>query len=85
MKLASLSTFTSLAILLSTVSAQLTATYDTGYDNPEQDLSTVACSDGPNGFKARGYSTFGSLPNYPNVTGAPAELTRLWDLLGRHI
>jgi hypothetical protein len=66
------STFTSLAILLSSVSAQFTATYDTGYDNPKQSLSTVACSDGPNGLMTRGYSTFGSLPNYPNVAGAPA-------------
>ena len=65
-------TFISLAILLSSVSAQLTASYDTGYDNAQRSLSTVACSDGPNGLLTRGFTTFGSLPNYPNVAGAPA-------------
>jgi hypothetical protein len=64
--------FASLAILLSSVSAQLTATFDTVYDNAQQSLSTVACSDGPNGLLTRGYSTFGSLPNYPFVAGGPA-------------
>lgn len=62
--------FISLAII-SSVSAQLTATYDPGYDDPQRSLSTVACSDGPNGLMTRGYSTLGSLPNYPNVAGTP--------------
>jgi hypothetical protein len=64
--------FTSLAIFLCSVSAQLTATYDPGYDNPKRSLSTVACSDGPNGLITLGYTTLGSLPNYPFVAGAPA-------------
>ena len=56
----------------SPVSAQLTASYDTVYDDAQRSLSTVACSDGPNGLLTRGFSTFGSLPKLPYVGGAPA-------------
>ena len=64
--------FTSLAIFLCSVSAQLTASYDPGYDNSQRSLLTVACSDGPNGLMTRGFTTLGSLPNYPFVAGVPA-------------
>ncbi|KAF8810054.1 snodprot1 [Phlegmacium glaucopus] len=70
MKLAN--TFASLAILLTSVSAQLTASYDTGFDDAGRSLSSVACSDGPNGLLTRNFTTFGSLPKYPHVGGAPA-------------
>lgn len=64
--------FSSLAVLLTPIHAQLTASYDTQYDNSSQSLSTVACSDGPNGLLTRGFTTFGSLPNFPLIGGAPA-------------
>jgi len=64
--------FTSLAVLLTSVHAQLTVSYDTTYDNAGQSLATVACSDGPNGLLTRGFTTFGSLPKFPFIGGAPA-------------
>jgi hypothetical protein len=69
MKLAN--TFAFFTILLTSVNA-FTASYDTGYDDPKRSLSTVSCSDGPNGLLTRGFTTFGSLPKYPFVGGAPA-------------
>lgn len=35
-------------------------------------MDSVACSDGANGLETKGYSTLGSLPNFPYVGGAPA-------------
>ena len=69
--------FTSLALtLLATVSTTLAATvtvsYDETYDNADGQLTTVACSDGPNGLITKGYDTFGSLPHFPNIGGAAA-------------
>jgi Cerato-platanin len=64
--------FASLAILLTSVSALLTASSDTAYDDPQKSLSTVSCSDGPNGLLTRNFTTLGSLPKYPYVGGAPA-------------
>ncbi|KAL1747696.1 Cerato-platanin [Schizophyllum fasciatum] len=49
----------------------VTVRYDTAYDNAGQSLSTVSCSDGPNGLITRGFSTFGSLPEFPHI-GAKA-------------
>lgn len=46
--------------------------YDNVYDNASGELGTVACSDGSNGLITKGYTTFGSLPNFPNVGGIPA-------------
>jgi hypothetical protein len=46
--------------------------YDTVYDNPNTSLSTVACSDGSNGMLTKGYTTFGSLPSFPNIGSAQA-------------
>lgn len=70
MKLAN--TFASFAILLTSVSAEFTASYDTKYDNPQQSLSAVACSDGPNGLLTRNFTTFGSLPDFPLIGAVPA-------------
>ncbi|PPQ92244.1 hypothetical protein CVT25_008926 [Psilocybe cyanescens] len=50
----------------------LTTSYDTTYDNASQSLATVACSDGPNGLLTRGFTTFSSLPHFPNIGGVPA-------------
>ncbi|GAW06681.1 cerato-platanin 7 [Lentinula edodes] len=46
--------------------------FDTTYDNANQSLSTVACSDGVNGLLTKGFTTFGSLPTFPNIGGASA-------------
>ena len=64
--------FTSFAVLLTSVHAQLSVSYDTAYDNSGTSLSSVACSDGPNGLLTRGFTTFGSLPKFPFIGGAPA-------------
>ena len=50
----------------------VTLSYDETYDNSAGSLSTVACSDGSNGLLTKGFSTFGSLPHFPNVGGAQA-------------
>jgi hypothetical protein len=54
--------------------------YDTVYDNKNQSLATVACSDGSNGLLTKGYTTFGSLKNFPNIGGAQAVTT--WNSAG---
>lgn len=64
--------FTSIVVLLTSAHAQLSVSYDTEYDNADQSLTTVACSNGPNGLITRGFTTFGSLPNFPHIGGAPA-------------
>ena len=46
--------------------------YDQTYDNSGQSLSTVSCSDGPNGLLTKGFTTFGSLPTFPNIGAAAA-------------
>lgn len=48
------------------------ATYDSTFDNPNGSLDTVACSDGVYGLESRGYTTFGSIPNFPYIGGASA-------------
>ena len=69
--------FTSLALTLlaavsTTLAATVTVSYDETYDNADGQLTTVACSDGENGMLHLGYTTFGSLPNFPNIGGAAA-------------
>ena len=49
----------------------VSVSYDPKYDVSSSSLTTVACSDGPNGLISKGYSTFGSLPNFPLIGGAP--------------
>ena len=66
-----ISTIIPLVALFSAVSAT-DVRYDTTYDNAQGSLSTVACSDGANGLLTKGYTTFGSLPSYPNITAAQA-------------
>lgn len=64
--------FTSFVVLLTSVHAQLTVSFDQKYDNDAQSLDTVACSNGSNGLETRGFTTFGSLPKFPFIGGAPA-------------
>ncbi|KAG2037825.1 Cerato-platanin [Suillus americanus] len=51
--------------------AQVGVTYDNFYNNPATSLSNVACSNGANGLLTKGYTTFGSLPSFPNIGGIP--------------
>ncbi|KAF5318151.1 hypothetical protein D9619_012281 [Psilocybe cf. subviscida] len=46
--------------------------FDTVYDVSAASLATVACSDGSNGLLTRNFTTFGSLPSFPRIGGAPA-------------
>ncbi|KAG1717603.1 Cerato-platanin [Suillus lakei] len=39
------------------------------YDDASLALASIACSDGTNGLQTKGYTTFGSLPTFPNVGG----------------
>jgi len=66
--------FTALTLGLTLIPglSAITTSYDTSYDDGSRSLATVACSDGPNGLISRGYTTFGSLPRFPHIGGAPA-------------
>ncbi|KAF8264253.1 Cerato-platanin [Lactarius quietus] len=66
-----LSVITPLVALFSVASA-VDIRYDTVYDNPQGSLSTVACSNGANGLQTKGYTTFSSIPTFPNIGGAQA-------------
>ncbi|KZV70896.1 Cerato-platanin [Peniophora sp. CONT] len=57
------------ATVLALVAAASTTVvkYDPVYNNPSQSLDTVACSDGSNGLLNKGFTTFSSLPSYPNI------------------
>lgn len=64
-------TVISLVTFFSVVSA-VNVGYDSTYDNAEGSLTTVACSDGENGMITKGFTTFGSLPTFPNIGAAQA-------------
>lgn len=49
-----------------------TVSFDQTFDNAAGSLNTVSCSNGPNGLENLGFTTFGSLPNFPFIGGAPA-------------
>ncbi|KAG2071372.1 Cerato-platanin [Suillus decipiens] len=49
----------------------VTVTFDPVYANPNASLNTVSCSNGANGLLTKGYTTFGSIPSFPNVGGIP--------------
>jgi len=66
-----LSVLFSLALTCS-LAAGVMLSYDPAYDNSATSINAVACSDGSNGMGMRGYTTLGSLPNFPNIGGAPA-------------
>lgn len=68
MKFATLAIPPVLSLLPSLVRAVIVS-YDEAYDVPSASLTTVACSDGPNGLLTRGYTTFGSLPKFFHIGG----------------
>jgi hypothetical protein len=51
----------------STTSGTASVAFDSVYDNPSISLNAAACSDGKNGLESRGFTTFGSLPKFPNI------------------
>ncbi|KAF5362779.1 hypothetical protein D9757_011003 [Collybiopsis confluens] len=55
------------AVAAATLAAAETLQYDPAYDVGSSSLATVACSDGANGLLTKGFSTFDSLPNFPNI------------------
>jgi len=59
-------------IALPAVTFATSLSWDPVFDNPNASLDTVACSDGMNGLITRGYTTFGSLENFPNIGAIPA-------------
>ncbi|KAF7799630.1 hypothetical protein EIP86_010868 [Pleurotus ostreatoroseus] len=61
---------TAVAIFAAPASNTASLSYDEAYDNAGTSLSSVACSDGSHGLLTKGYSTFGSLPAFPDVGGA---------------
>lgn len=70
--------FTSILSVLFSASLALaqtittTVSFDQTYDNASGSLDTVSCSDGQNGLETKGFTTFGSLPNFPFIGGAVA-------------
>ncbi|KAG2155972.1 Cerato-platanin [Suillus bovinus] len=48
-------------------------TWDATYGNPEGSLNSVSCSNGKNGLVTKGYTTFSSIPSFPNIGGAPGN------------
>lgn len=71
--LASLLAFAVVPVLgAALTTSSISVSYDTNYDVRTASLNTVACSDGPNGLETRNYTTFGSLPTFPNIGAAYA-------------
>lgn len=46
--------------------------YDISYGNGESKLTNVACSDGANGLLSKGFTSYNSLPSFPNIGAAKA-------------
>jgi hypothetical protein len=59
-------------VALFSVASAIDVRYDTAYDNSQSSLDTVACSDGANGLLTKDFTTFGSLPSFPNIGAAQA-------------
>ncbi|CAI7642141.1 unnamed protein product [Penicillium manginii] len=55
---------------LFTRATSVSVSYDPKFDVAGSSLNTVSCSDGVNGLVSR-YPTFGSLPTFPRIGGAP--------------
>nr|BAN04647.1 cerato-platanin-like protein 1 [Grifola frondosa] len=55
-----------------TAASTVQVTYDQTYDVASNSLAIVACSNGANGLLTKGFTTFGSLPDFPFIGGAQA-------------
>ena len=62
--------FPTVFLTLVAAASAITVSYDTGYDDSSRSLSVVSCSDGTNGLLTKGYTTQGSLPDFPYIGGA---------------
>lgn len=63
--------FSLLPLLLATTVSAIRVSYDEGYDDPSRSLTSVACSDGPNGLiTTHGFQTQGQIPGFPNIGGS---------------
>lgn len=60
-----------LAATTTTTVSAIRVSYDEGYDDPSRSLTSVACSDGPNGLiTTHGFQTQGQIPGFPNIGGS---------------
>lgn len=60
-----------LAAAATTTVSAIRVSYDEGYDDPSRSLTSVACSDGPNGLiTTHGFQTQGQIPGFPNIGGS---------------
>ncbi|KAL0947636.1 hypothetical protein HGRIS_013724 [Hohenbuehelia grisea] len=57
---------------LAPLAGAVSVAFDPVYGTSSNSLAIVACSDGQNGLLTQGFKTFGSLPTFPNIGGAPA-------------
>ncbi|KAF4986201.1 hypothetical protein FDECE_16071 [Fusarium decemcellulare] len=58
------------ALTLATAASATTVSYDTGYDDRNRALTSVACSDGSNGLITRyGWKKQGDIPRFPYIGG----------------
>ena len=71
MKLFSVAAVLGLATLVFSHTGTYIVSFDNFYDQMENSLSDVACSNGEHGLLTYGYTTFGSLPTFPYIGGAP--------------
>ncbi|KAG1770878.1 Cerato-platanin [Suillus placidus] len=62
------------AFVLSVLGVPAYVTWDYTYGNPDGSLNSVSCSDGKNGLLTKGYTTFASLPSFPNIGGVPGTV-----------
>ncbi|KAK0464352.1 immunomodulatory protein [Desarmillaria tabescens] len=44
--------------------------WDSGYGAGDNSLNNVACSNGENGLESKGYTTYGTLPNFPYIASS---------------
>ena len=72
MKFATIAAATLAFALPTFAQSQQKVTYDNYYDDSAFSLDGVACSNGANGLITKGYTTLGSLPDFPYVGGASA-------------
>lgn len=59
------------AFVAPSLADSVSVSFDTIYDDAGASLNTVACSDGAHGLVDK-FPTFGSLPSFPGIGGAPA-------------
>jgi hypothetical protein len=71
MKLFAVAAVLGLATPVFSYTQTYTLSYDTTYDDGQNSLKNVACSNGEYGLLTRGYTTFDDIPTFPNIGAAP--------------